>query len=59
MCPETPDPFNVRRCTSGYVCFDPLGPNTHHLTPADALALGERLLRLAREEALCPPHSST
>jgi hypothetical protein len=47
---DRPDPFNVRRCPRGYVCFDPLGPNAHHLTPSDALRLGERLASLAREE---------
>lgn len=47
---DRPDPFRVRPCPRGYVCFDPLGSRTHHLTPMGALRFGERLIRAARAE---------
>ncbi len=47
-----PDPFNVHRCPTDYVCFTPLGSGENHVTPEDAIRFGERMIAAACEVLL-------
>ncbi len=50
----TPDPFHVHRCPLDYVCATLFGGSENHLTPADAIRLGERLIAVACEIQCSP-----
>ncbi len=48
----TPDPFHVHTCPLDYVCFIPIVGDEVHVTPADAIAFGERMIAAACEVLL-------